>query len=32
MNALRTQVDLVEKLVEKKAWPMPTYEDLLFTL
>jgi glutamine synthetase len=32
MNALRAQVDLVEKLVEKKAWPMPTYEDLLFTL
>jgi glutamine synthetase len=32
MVALRTQVDLAEKLVEKKAWPMPTYEELLFTL
>jgi len=32
MAALRTQVDLAEKLVEKRAWPMPTYEELLFTL
>jgi len=32
MVTLRTKVDAVEKLVEKKAWPLPTYEELLFKL
>ncbi len=32
MSALRTRVDAVEKLVAKDAWPLPTYEDLLFRL
>lgn len=32
MNALRSRADSLEKLVEKKAWPFPTYEDLLFDL
>ncbi len=32
MSALRSRVDAVEKLVAKDAWPMPTYEDLLFRL
>ncbi len=32
MNALRERVDAVEKLVDGKLWPYPTYEDLLFML
>ena len=32
MSALRSRVDAVEKLVAKDAWPLPTYEDLLFRL
>jgi glutamine synthetase len=32
MSVLRTKVDTAEKLVEKKAWPLPTYEELLFKL
>ena len=32
MSALRSRVDAVEKLVAKDAWPIPTYEDLLFRL
>ena len=30
MVALRTPVDALETMVDKKAWPMPTYADLLF--
>ncbi len=30
MAALRAPVDEMEMLVDKKAWPMPTYGDLLF--
>ena len=30
MNALRTPCDALEMLVDKSAWPFPTYEDLLF--
>jgi glutamine synthetase len=32
MAALREKVDAVERLVERKRWPFPTYEDLLFGL
>ncbi len=32
MDALRGRVDAAEKLVDKKAWPLPTYEELLFRL
>ncbi|MDA8427294.1 MAG: glutamine synthetase III [Treponema sp.] len=32
MNALREKVDAVEKIVDEKLWPYPTYEDLLFVL
>jgi len=32
MAALRSRADSLEKLVAKKAWPFPTYEDLLFDL
>lgn len=30
MDLLREPVDALEMLVDKKAWPMPTYGDLLF--
>ena len=30
MNALRKPADELEKLVDKKVWPFPTYADLLF--
>ncbi len=30
MAALRRPCDELEKLVDKKAWPFPTYEDLMF--
>ena len=30
MADLRTPVDTLETMVEKKAWPMPTYADLMF--
>jgi glutamine synthetase len=30
MEALRKPVDEMEMLVDKKAWPMPTYGDLIF--
>ena len=30
MNALRKPADELEKLVDKKYWPFPTYADLLF--
>lgn len=30
MNALRRPADELEKLVDKKYWPFPTYADLLF--
>ncbi len=30
MAALRAPVDEMEMLVDKKAWPMPTYGDLIF--
>ena len=30
MAALRTPVDKLEVLVDKKVWPMPSYSDLLF--
>jgi glutamine synthetase len=32
MVALRAKVDAAEKLVDKKSWPLPTYEELLFKL
>ena len=32
MKELRTFADELEKLVDKKSWPFPTYEDLLFKL
>ena len=32
MKELRAFADELEKLVDKKAWPFPTYEDLLFRL
>ena len=30
MADLRTPVDTLETMVDKKAWPMPTYADLMF--
>ena len=30
MTALRTPVDAMEVLVDKKDWPMPAYSDLIF--
>ncbi|MDD2970627.1 MAG: glutamine synthetase III [Lachnospiraceae bacterium] len=30
MDALRAPVDALEMLVDKEAWPMPTYADLIF--
>ncbi len=30
MNELRTPVDKLEMLVDKEAWPMPSYGDLIF--
>ena len=30
MDALRTPVDKLEMIVDKEAWPMPSYGDLLF--
>ena len=30
MEALRTPVDTLEMLVDKEAWPMPSYGDLIF--
>ena len=30
MTDLRTPVDTLETMVDKKAWPMPTYADLMF--
>jgi glutamine synthetase len=32
MNTLRTPVDELEMIVDKKVWPMPSYDDLLFEL
>ncbi|AEJ19789.1 glutamine synthetase III [Gracilinema caldarium] len=32
MGVLRGKVDALEKIVDKKAWPFPGYEELLFTL
>ncbi|MDR0456486.1 MAG: glutamine synthetase III [Treponema sp.] len=32
MDAVRTKVDSLEKLVSKEAWPLPGYKELLFTL
>ncbi|MBN2837547.1 MAG: glutamine synthetase III [Fusobacteriaceae bacterium] len=32
MAELRTFADELEKLVDKKSWPFPTYEELLFKL
>ena len=32
LKTLRSLVDIVETKVDKKYWPMPTYEDLLFSL
>lgn len=31
-EALRVPVDMLEKLMPKDYWPMPTYEDLLFRM
>ena len=30
MEALRAPVDKLEMIVDKEAWPMPSYGDLLF--
>ena len=30
MAELRTPVDKLETLVDKRMWPVPTYEDLMF--
>ena len=30
MNALRTPVDELELMMDKKDWPVPTYGDLMF--
>ena len=30
MDALRMPVDALEMIVDKEAWPMPTYADLIF--
>jgi glutamine synthetase len=32
MDAVRAKVDSMEKLVDKDAWPLPGYEELLFKL
>jgi glutamine synthetase len=32
MEAIRVRADALEKLVSKEAWPLPGYEELLFTL
>jgi len=32
MEALRTPVDKLEKLLPKDYWPMPTYDELLFRM
>jgi glutamine synthetase len=32
MDAVRSRADALEKLVSKKAWPFPGYEELLFKL
>ncbi len=32
MNALRSDADKLETLVDKDLWPLPTYADLLFNL
>ena len=30
MEALRAPVDKLEMIVDKEAWPMPSYGDLMF--
>ena len=30
MEALRAPVDKLEMIVDKEAWPMPSYGDLIF--
>ena len=30
MEALRTEIDLLEKLTDRDHWPVPTYNDILF--
>lgn len=32
LNCLRDIIDLLEHQVEKKVWPVPTYEEMLFKL
>ncbi|MDR3192348.1 MAG: glutamine synthetase III [Treponema sp.] len=32
MDAVRSRADAIEKIVAKKAWPFPGYEELLFKL
>lgn len=32
LKCLRDIIDLLEHQVEKKVWPVPTYEDMLFKL
>jgi glutamine synthetase len=32
MERVRTKVDSLEKIVDKRAWPFPSYEELLFKL
>ena len=30
MEALRTEIDLLEKITDRDHWPVPTYNDILF--
>ena len=30
MEALRTAVDTMERIVDREYWPVPTYDDMLF--
>ncbi len=32
MEALRASIDALELIVSKEAWPMPTYDDLLYSV
>ena len=32
MEALRAPVDKLEMIVDKEAWPMPSYGDLIFVV
>ena len=32
MDALRAAVDAMEIIVEREAWPVPTYNEILFSM